>query len=134
MAEARVGEKRLAGGYAWQSLIASSARIAAGSDFPVEPPNPFYGLHAAVTRQSRDGQPQGGWRMAEALTMPQAFAAFTVDAAFANRADDKVGSLAPGKWADFIIVDRDPFTAAPGDLWKIAVDETFVGGKRVFKK
>lgn len=134
MAEARVGEARLASGYAWQTLIKSGARIAGGSDFPVEPPNPFYGLHAAVTRQSRDGLPPGGWRVSEALTMPQAFAAFTTDAAFANHAEDKVGTLTPGKWADFIIVDRDPFAVAPGDVWKIGVEQTFVGGKRVFKR
>jgi predicted amidohydrolase YtcJ len=72
--------------------------------------------------------------MAEAMTMPQAFAAFTTDAAFANHAEDKVGSLTPGKWADFILVDRDPFAIAPGDLWRTAVDETFVAGKRVFKR
>jgi predicted amidohydrolase YtcJ len=134
MAEARVGEKRLAGGYAWQTLVKSGARIAGGSDFPVEPASPFYGLHAAVTRQSRDGLPPGGWRVAEALTLPQAFAAFTTDAAFANHAEDKVGSLTPGKWADFILVDRDPFAIAPGDLWRTEVDETFVAGKRVFKR
>jgi predicted amidohydrolase YtcJ len=132
MAEARIGEKRLAGGYAWQTLIKSGARIAGGSDFPVEPPNPFYGLHAAVTRQSRDGLPPGGWRMSEAMTLPQAFAAFTTDAAFANHAEDKVGTLTPGKWADFILVDRDPFANAPAALWQVQVDETFVAGKRVF--
>jgi predicted amidohydrolase YtcJ len=134
MAEARVGEKRLAGGYVWQTLIKSGARIAGGSDFPVEPANPFYGLHAAVTRQSRDGLPPGGWRMAEAMTTPQAFAAFTTDAAFANHAEDKVGTLTPGKWADFIITDRDPFAIAPGDVWRTQVDETFVAGKRVFRR
>ncbi|MBC7521989.1 MAG: amidohydrolase, partial [Sandarakinorhabdus sp.] len=132
MAEARIGEKRLAGGYAWQTLIKSGARIAGGSDFPVEPPNPFYGLHAAVTRQSRDGLPPGGWRMSEAMTLPQAFAAFTTDAAFANHAEDKVGTLTPGKWADFILVDRDPFANAPAALWQVQVDETFVAGRRVF--
>lgn len=132
MAEARIGEKRLAGGYAWKTLIDSGARIAGGSDFPVEPPNPFYGLHAAVTRQSRDGLPPGGWRMAEAMTLPQAFAAFTTGAAWAGHAEDKVGTLTPGKWADFILVDRDPFANAPSELWKVRVDETWVAGKRVF--
>lgn len=134
MAEARVGAARLAGGYAWHTLIASGARLAGGSDFPVEPPNPFYGLHAAVTRQDRDGQPAGGWRPTEAMTLEQAFAAFTTGAAWANHAEDKVGSLTPGKWADFILVDRDPFADAPADLWKARVDETWLAGKRVFKR
>ncbi|WP_310496843.1 amidohydrolase family protein [Sandarakinorhabdus sp.] len=134
MAEARVGEARLAGGYAWKTIIDSGARIAGGSDFPVEPPNPFFGLHAAVTRQSRDGLPPEGWRMAEAMTLQQAFAAFTTDAAFAGHAENKVGTLTPGKWADFIITDTDPFASPPGDLWKIAVRETWVAGRRVFRK
>ncbi|OYU15178.1 MAG: amidohydrolase [Alphaproteobacteria bacterium PA4] len=134
MAEARVGEARLAGGYAWKSLIDSGARIAGGSDFPVEPPNPFYGLHAAVTRQSRDGQPPQGWRMAEAMTLPQAFAAFTTGAAWAGHAETRVGTLTPGKWADFIIIDRDPFATPAATLWQTQVDETWLAGRRVFRR
>ena len=132
MAEDRLGPDRLAGAYAWQTLIKTGAAFAGGSDFPVESPNPFYGLHAAVTRQDHADQPAGGWRPSEKLTMEQAFAAFTTGAAHANRID--AGALVPGRWGDFIIVDRDPFKVAPSELWKIAVDETWVGGKRVFSR
>ena len=134
MAEARVGEARLAGGYAWATLLKSGAALAGGSDFPVEPPHPFYGWHAAVTRQDRSGLPAGGWRKAEALTREQAFAAFTTGAATANRSERGTGTLTPGKWADFILVDADPFKVPEGDLWKIGVEETWLAGKRVFAK
>ncbi len=133
MAEARLGDARLAGAYAWATLLKSGARFAGGSDFPVEPPNPFFGLHAAVTRQDRSGQPAEGWRTGEALTFAQAFAAFTTGAAWANRAPH-TGTLAAGQWADFILVDRDPFVTPPGDLWKVGVEETWVAGQRVFKR
>lgn len=134
MAEARVGELRLTGGYAWKTLIDSGAKIAGGSDFPVEPPNPFYGLHAAVTRMDRAGAPPEGWRAREALTMVQAFHSFTLGAAYAGHAEAKVGSLTPGKWADFIIVDRDPFAEAAGGMWRTGIDGTWVAGKQVFRK
>lgn len=134
MVEARVGEQRLLGGYAWKTLIDSGARIAGGSDFPVEPPNPFYGLHAAVTRMDRSGAPPGGWRAKEALTMVQAFHAFTLGAAYAGHNENEVGSLTPGKWADFIVVDRDPFAQSPDGLWRTGIESTWVAGKRVFRK
>ena len=133
MAEARLGDARLAGSYAWATILRSGAHFAGGSDFPVEPPNPFYGLHAAVTRQDRSGQPAGGWRMGEALTRLQAFAAFTTGAAYADRAP-RTGTLAKGQWADFIVVDGDPFTVPAGDIWKIGVEQTWVGGRRVFPR
>ncbi|MBB6227738.1 hypothetical protein FHS79_001917 [Polymorphobacter multimanifer] len=134
MAEARVGELRLQGGYAWKTLIDSGTKIAGGSDFPVEPPNPFYGLHAAVTRMDRNGAPPGGWRAREALTMVQAFHSFTLGAAYAGHAESKVGSLTPGKWADFIIVDRDPFVEPAAGLWRTGIESTWVAGKPVFRK
>lgn len=134
MAEARVGPERLAGAYAWRALLGSGARLAGGSDFPVEPPNPFFGLHAAVTRQDRAGQPPGGWRMGEALTLTEALAAFTTGAAYAGFAEDKVGTLTIGKWADFILVDRDIFATPPAELWRTTVDETWLAGRRVYRK
>lgn len=134
MAGDRIGEARLGGAYAWKTLTDSGARMAFGSDFPVEPVNPFFGLHAAVTRQDREGQPPGGWRAEEALPLATALRDFTLGAAYAGLADGSVGSLEPGKWADFILLDRDPFAVPAGDIWKIQVQETWLGGRRVFMR
>ena len=132
MAEKRLGPDRLAGAYAWQSVIRSGARIAFGSDFPVESPNPFPGLAAAISRQDMNGQPPGGWLPEQRVSFDQALSGFTRDAAYAGFAEQKVGSLEPGKWADFIIVDRDVSAADPQALARTRVLETWVAGKKVW--
>lgn len=129
----RLGEERLAGAYAWASMLKHGVHLALGSDFPVEPVNPWLGVHAAVTRQ-RDGLPPGGWRSQEALTLEQALRGFTLDAAWAGFAEAEVGSLAVGKQADFIIVDADPFGVEISELADIAVLRTVVGGETVFER
>ena len=132
MATARLGEGRLEGAYAWASLRQAKARIALGSDTPVEPANPFFGLHAAVTRQDRNNQPPGGWRADQAMSLQQALKGFTADAAFAGGAETRVGTLTEGRWADFILLDRDPFGIPPADLPKVQVQETWLAGQRVY--
>ena len=132
MAEDRIGGKRLQGAYAWRTFLNQGTRIAAGSDFPIESANPFYGLHAAVTRTDHTGQPKGGWHSEEAMTLTEALRAFTLDAAYAEHQENTLGSLETGKWADFIIIDRDLFKIEPADIWKIKVEQTWVGGKRVY--
>jgi predicted amidohydrolase YtcJ len=134
MAEKRLDPSRLEGAYAWQTIIKSGARIAFGSDFPVESPNPFPGLSAAISRQDPQGQPPGGWRPQERVSFEQALAGFTRDAAFAGFAEDRMGSLEPGKWADFILIDRDPTKVDPQALAKTEVLQTWVGGKRVYER
>ncbi|MCD2314950.1 amidohydrolase family protein [Sphingomonas sp. IC-11] len=134
MAEARLGPTRLAGAYAWKSVLANGGKLAFGSDFPVEKPDPWDGWAAAFTRQDAQGQPPGGWRPEEAVTREQAWWAFTGGAAYAGFAEQKFGNLAPGQKADFIIVDRDPLAADSMALRTIRVEQTWVGGEKVFDR
>ncbi len=132
MAEDRVGPERIRGAYAWQRLLDSGAAVASGSDFPVELPDPFLGLYAAVTRQDRQGMPEGGWYASQSLSRAEALHSFTLAAAYAAHDEDDLGSLEPGKWADFIIIDRDYFTVPASEIDDIRVLETWVGGERVY--
>ena len=132
MAEDRVGAERLKGAYAWRTFLDQGTVIAGGSDFPVESPNPFFGIHAAVTRQDHGDRPPGGWRPEQKMTLLEAFRAFTLDAAYAEHQEKTLGTLEPGKWADFIVVDRDIFAIAPEKIWSTVVLETWVGGKRIY--
>jgi predicted amidohydrolase YtcJ len=131
MAEDRLGPVRIQGAYAWRKLMDAGAIIANGSDFPVESPNPFFGLHAAVTRQDHDDQPPGGWYPEEAMTLAEAFGSFTLDAAYAGHQEDLLGSLEPGKKADFLLLDRDVFAIDPSELWETRVLQTWVDGRLV---
>lgn len=133
MAEDRVGHERIKGAYAWRSFLKQGTRIAGGSDFPVESPNPFFGLHAAVTRQDHDGHPPGGWYPKQAMTVTEALRAFTLDAAYAAHQEDTQGTLEPGKWADFILIDQDIFKIDPARIWKTRVLQTWVAGKSVYQ-
>jgi hypothetical protein len=134
MAEKRLGPNRLNGAYAWQTVLKSGAKLAFGTDFPVESPNPFPGLSAAISRQDMKGQPPGGWIPSERLTLAQALDAYTRGAAYAGFAEDRIGALEPGKWADFILVDRDPTKADPPSLAGTQVLETWVAGQRVWNR
>jgi len=132
MAEDRIGKERIKGAYAWRSLLASGGRLACGSDFPVESPNPFVGIHAAVTRETNDGTPVGGWYPEQSLSLKEALRCFTLDAAYAAHQEDMLGSLEPGKWADFVVIDQDLFRMNPHDIRKIRVLQTWVGGRRIY--
>jgi predicted amidohydrolase YtcJ len=131
MAEDRLGSERIKGAYAWRKFKDTGVRLAGGSDFPVELANPFYGLYAAVTRKTRDGKPPNGWYPQEKLTREEALRLFTVDAAYAGHMEDKVGSLQPGQWADFVLVDRDYFSVPEDQIFDVRVIATFVAGKQV---
>jgi len=132
MAGDRLGEKRLEAAYAWSTLLDSGAQLAGGSDFPVESVNPFYGLHAAVTRQSHDNQPDGGWFPGQKLSRAASLSLFTQDAAFAAHQEQVIGRLMPGYYADFILVSENYFEQPAEDIWKNRVQATYVAGQRVF--
>ncbi|AJP74563.1 metal-dependent hydrolase [Sphingomonas hengshuiensis] len=134
MAEARLGPDRLKGAYAWRSMLQNGAKLAFGSDYPVESPDPWAGWATSFTRMDAEGQPFGGWRPEEVLTREQGWAAFTTGAAYAAFAEGKIGRLAPGLQADFLILDRDPLLATPSDLRATKVLETWVGGNRAWQR
>ena len=134
MALARLGEQRILGSYAWRTLLDSNVVIAAGSDFPVESPNPFYGLHASITRQDHNDSPKGGWYKKQKMTKTEALRSFTIDAAYSGHQEQLIGSLAPGKQADFILINKDIFTSAENKIWNSEVLQTWVAGKKVFAK
>ena len=132
MAEARLGPARLAGAYAWRTMLDNGVPLAFGSDYPVESPDPFAGLAAATSREDASGQPPGGWLPAQKLSFVQAFAAFTSGGAYAAFAEDRLGTLQPGHLADFLLIDRDIAGAAPADIRRTKVLETWIGGKRAW--
>jgi predicted amidohydrolase YtcJ len=134
MAEKRLGLSRVKCAYAWRSMLRTGAKLAFGTDFPVESPNPFPGLAAAISRQDINDEPPGGWFPEERLSFEQALHAYTRGAAYAGFAEDRIGSLEPGKWADFVIVDRDISKATVPELYRTQVLETWVAGKKVWSR
>jgi predicted amidohydrolase YtcJ len=116
-------------------MLANGAPLAFGSDYPVESPNPFPGLAAAISREDPQGQPPGGWLPEQRLTLEQAFNAVTRAGADASFAEDRLGSLERGRYADFIFIDRDIFAGAtPQQIRETKVLETWMNGARVWPR
>ena len=134
MAKARLGEARLKGAYAWKAMLDNKVPLAFGSDVPVESPNPFPGIAAAMSRQDARGEPAGGWMPEQKVSFEAALDGFTRQAAFAGFAEKKFGSLVPGQRADFLLIDRNIETASPTDIRGTQVLETWINGKRVYVK
>lgn len=129
MAEARLGPARLGGAYAWKAMLDNKVPLAFGSAYPVESPNPFPALAVAISRQDA---PAGGWQPQQSIALREAFRAFTETAAFAGRAEDRIGTLTSGHMADFLILDRDIFSATAPDIRAARPLEVWIGGKRVW--
>ncbi len=134
MAEDRVGPDRLKGAYAWRSFLDQDSRVVSGSDFPIELANVFHGIHAAVTRQNHDNLPEGGWIAEQAMSLEETMRSFSIDAAWAAHQENVLGGLTPGKWADFILIDRDIYNIAPQAIWQTEVLETWLAGERVYAR
>lgn len=130
-AESRIGPKRAEHSYAWAEFLQHGVVLAFGTDFPVEPVTPFRGLYAAVTRSSEDGK--RSYYPEQKLTMEQAIAAYTTGSAYAEFAEKQKGRLAPGMFADFVVLDRDITAVVPARILGTQVLRTVVGGKTVYE-
>jgi hypothetical protein len=127
-APARLGSNRVDRAYAWRSLQQVGAPLAFGSDAPVDPIDPLRGIHAAVTRQDDDGHPEGGWHPSECLSRETALAAYTQGAAYAAFQEEDVGSIVPGKRADFVVLSRDLLTVPASQILDTEVLATYIDG------
>jgi predicted amidohydrolase YtcJ len=129
-AEERVGPDRILGGYAWRSLRRAGAGLIFNSDLSGTDYDIFYGLHCAVTRTDRNGEPPGGWYPEQAMTMEEAIRAYTVWPAEASAKLEMTGTVSPGKWADLTVLSIDPLNVArPADLFEGRVLMTLIGGE-----
>jgi predicted amidohydrolase YtcJ len=133
-AEERMGSERLDYAYIWSDLVDLGVPFASGTDYSVSPYNPFYTLHAAVTRQDRNNEPLGGWIPAQALTREEALRAATMGGAYAMKAEDSLGSIEVGKHADFVVIPVDYMTVPAEDIWRIEPDMTVIGGDVVYTR
>lgn len=130
-AEKRIGPRRILGAYAWQRLRKAGVKLANGSDFPVESPDPMLGFYASVTRQDAEGYPQGGWQPAQILTREQALESWTLWGAYAAFEEKQKGSLEAGKLADFLLLSKDIMTVPAKDILQTKVMMTVLGGNIV---
>ncbi len=130
----RLGPTRLFGAYAWRSLLSTGVIIPNGSDFPVEAVNPLLSFKAAVTRSDAKGWPLGGWFPEQRMTREEALKSMTIWPAYAAFQEKELGSLSPGKYADFVVLDRDIMTVAEESILGTEVIATYVGGRAVYER
>ncbi len=127
-AQERLGSNRIKGAYAYQTLLKQLGWLPLGTDFPVESVSPFYTFYSAVARKDKNGFPSAGFQINEALSREQALMGITTWAAKGSFQENEMGSLLPGTFADFVILDKDLFTADLGDIRKLNPSATFING------
>jgi predicted amidohydrolase YtcJ len=130
----RLGETRLRGAYAWRSLLDAGVIIPNGSDFPVEQVNPLISFKASVSRQDARNWPAGGWYPEQRMTRDEALKSMSLWPAYAAFQEAELGSLAPGKRADFVVLDQDIMRVADSQILDTRVLTTWVGGKKVYER
>ena len=133
-AATRLGPSHVLGAYAWRSLLATGVIIPNGSDFPVERVNPLYSFHAAVSRQDEHDWPPGGWYPEQRMTRDEALKAMTIWPAYAGFQERIMGSLTPGKLADFDVLDRDIMVVPASEILGTQVLATYIGGRAVYER
>jgi len=132
-AENRVGEERIKGAYAYQTLLTQNGWLPNGTDFPVENIEPLFTFYASVFRTDLNSLPEGGWQKEEGLTREQTLRSMTIWAAKAAFEENEKGSLEPGKYADFVILDADLMTASPQQVLGAKIESAWIGGEKVFE-
>jgi hypothetical protein len=120
--------------YVFRDLLGAGVPLALGSDCPVADPNPWWGIHAAVTRQQRDGSPPGGWYPAQRMTVAEALWGFTMGPAQVSGQSHELGSISPGKLADLVVLDRDILAIEPGEIADTQVRMTVLDGEVVYRQ
>lgn len=129
----RLGTARLGGAYAWRSLLNTGVVIPNGSDFPVEAVNPLISFHAFITRQDAENYPAGGWMPEQRTTRQEALFSITLWPAYASFMESESGTLTAGKYADFVVLDRDIMTVAPEQVLGTRVLRTVLGGTTIYR-
>lgn len=132
--ETRVGARRAATSYNWKEFLDKGIPISGGSDCPVESLDIMDNIYSAVTRKALNGEPAGGWRPEQCLTVEDALYSFTMGGAYAAFAEDRLGSITPGKVADFAVLSEDLFAVVPDDIKDIEVLATYLGGRLMYRK
>jgi hypothetical protein len=120
--------------YPFRDMLAAGVPMAYGSDCPVANPNPLWGIHAAVTRQMRNGTPANGWYPGQRMSVAEAVRGYTMGAAEVTGRQTDLGSISPSKLADLVLLDRDIYSIDPVEISDVQVDMTFLGGQVVYQR
>ena len=132
-AETRVGPVRIKGAYAWRSFWDSGVHMTLNSDFPGETLDPFVGMYIAMTRQTPEGIPEGGWYPEQCLQRDEVLKAYTIEAAYSGFEEDNKGKIIPGMLADFIVISGDILRIPVKEFLNIKVEKTYLGGELIYE-